>query len=740
VLSTLPPEVVSLVHHIELHDSSWWDEAIGRIALACLLNSGVALDVGDLSSVMRKEFGLQCSPSEVQLALNRLESTRLVVPATKGRYAATQEARSECSGAAEEFRALEAEVASVFQAFVQNACGAMDIRPDWDGFRDRCLLRLLAREGAQAAALSLGCANGDGGLSEILTEYVRDLDPDGLAGLAACIESFLGSGDLTVREYVLRQLDAQFIVAAAALDARTIEALTDDKAKRLVLRLVLDTNFLFSLLGWHDHPSNELASALQRIAEATDPSVDVELLVLPSTVDETQNAIALKADRLEAIRWTRSLAEAALEFGTPGLVAQYLESQANTDYSLSIVEYADMLSHDLETRLESLGAIIVDEDLAAYSMRDDVVNSINDQLAYEKANRPESHRREYQVVKHDMVAYHWVMDHRPAQMRTAVDAGYWLVTLDFRLLGFDRYRCRGKSRAQVCLLPSTAVQFLQFWVPSSEELKSAIFSSVRQPLFPASNLAETEQVTYRIIERLGVLAGIEDISAAAIRDTLADDVLRKRMGSTTDQDEELEFVEAAFVRLASEKEQELEAERTRAKDLKRELDQVREESRRQQEIEDGRKVQVARLKTQAQEADARANKLDGVLRQQLTSIDTLSKRLDTAENASAHLRWSVRWVYLPAVVFAVVGLGLGALAVLFLPSPLRWVAVGLVALLLLLAFLSVVAYSHRRVPEASSSRLARGLASARKWLLGALGAVAVALIASVLWDVVKSAF
>jgi len=247
-------------------------------------------------------------------------------------------------------------------------------------------------------------------------------------------------------------------------------------------------------------------------------------------------------------------------------------------------------------------------------------------------------------------------------------------------------------------------------------------------------------VTYRIIERLGVLAGIEDISAAAIRDTLADDVLRKRMGSTTDQDEELEFVEAAFVRLASEKEQELEAERTRAKDLKRELDQVREESRRQQEIEDGRKVQVARLKTQAQEADARANKLDGVLRQQLTSIDTLSKRLDTAENASAHLRWSVRWVYLPAVVFAVVGLGLGALAVLFLPSPLRWVAVGLVALLLLLAFLSVVAYSHRRVPEASSSRLARGLASARKWLLGALGAVAVALIASVLWDVVKSAF
>src|SRR5690606_5988133 len=37
---TLPPEVVSLIHHVELNENGWWKKAVGQIVKGLLLKLG----------------------------------------------------------------------------------------------------------------------------------------------------------------------------------------------------------------------------------------------------------------------------------------------------------------------------------------------------------------------------------------------------------------------------------------------------------------------------------------------------------------------------------------------------------------------------------------------------------------------------------------------------------------------------------------------------------------------------
>lgn len=734
-MAALSPEIVALVHHIELHDSDWWNEAVSRIALACLLNARNPLESSAVHAAMQSSYGVNSSLDDVTEALKQIELAGRAIRSSGQKYTPSHESLAEAQASSARAAELESKVSRLFGDRMCATCPDIVPPPSWQDFRDNCLLPLLAQEGAQAAALSLGCDNGNGSPGEAVADWVTKYDPDGAEGLAPCILAFLSEADIDVREYVLERLDAQFVVAAAGLDTDTIRALTSSKPKKLTLRLVLDTNFLFSVMGWHDHPSNDVANAVLEIARTTDGEVDVELLVLPTTVEEAKNAVTLKAEKLDGIRWTKGLADAAVEFGAPGLVEQYIQSQTKNDFSLALTEYADLIAHDLEARLQDLGVNAVYEDVAAYSMNPEVLDNINDQITHEKTTRNEVDRRDYQLVKHDMIAYQWTLDQRPAGMKTAVDAGYWLVTLDKRLLGFDRYKCRGNTRGQVCLHPATAVQFLQFWIPRSEAIRSAIFSSVKQPLLPASSLAETERITYRIIERLGTLAGIEDVSSEAIRDALADTALRRVMKSASGADEELALIEEAFVRIASEKERELSEARAHSAQLERELDASKKTIAKQAEIEEGRRTQVEKLKGRVLEAATQADSLGAIVEEQGKVIEGLDERLATAEKESTRARWVLRWIVLPAVVLTAVGLVCGTALVAWMAPPRNLIAAGLLVLLLILVFMWIVAKSHDRVPIAAESPFASRLARAHRYVWGvAFASILFGFIGSMLWD------
>ena len=49
----LPPEIVSLVHHVELNKAGWWDKAIERLILGLLLWLDRPLTLEELQAALR---------------------------------------------------------------------------------------------------------------------------------------------------------------------------------------------------------------------------------------------------------------------------------------------------------------------------------------------------------------------------------------------------------------------------------------------------------------------------------------------------------------------------------------------------------------------------------------------------------------------------------------------------------------------------------------------------------------
>jgi hypothetical protein len=370
-------------------------------------------------------------------------------------------------------------------------------------------------------------------------------------------------------------------------------------------------------------------------------------------------------------------------------------------------------------------------------MKQEVIDNINDQMIYEREYREASDRRKYETIRHDMIVYQWILDNRPIHIKTAVDAGYWLVTLDSRLLGFDSFKCKGRPKAKVCLHPSIAAKFLQFWIPSNDALRSAVFSNVRQPLFPASSLSETEKVIFRIIERLGQLKGIEDVSTDAIRNTLADTILQKQMRYALNQDEELQIIEQAFIRIASKAEKRLEEENIKVTNLNRDIEKSKAEVRRLLEVEEGRKIQTERLKKQVVDESERAIKLTRKLQNQDEEIQAITKRLNESEYKSAHFRWLIMWMLIPGALLLLLGIA-GSIALYnSINNALRILIIPLFIIFILLVFLALVAFSHSRVPAARDSKLAQMLASLNSLLWFAIFSVGSSLVGSILFDLLK---
>jgi hypothetical protein len=69
--TALPPEVISLVHNVELNKSGWWDRALDRLLLATVWLCGEPPNLQELLSSFTKNFGV---PSDTERILRHIES------------------------------------------------------------------------------------------------------------------------------------------------------------------------------------------------------------------------------------------------------------------------------------------------------------------------------------------------------------------------------------------------------------------------------------------------------------------------------------------------------------------------------------------------------------------------------------------------------------------------------------------------------------------------------------------
>ena len=149
-----------------------------------------------------------------------------------------------------------------------------------------------------------------------------------------------------------------------------------------------------------------------------------------------------------------------------------------------------------------------------------------------------------------MILWHFVSDQRPNYIESPIDSRDWILTVDYRLIGFDEYKQKhAGSKITLCLHPTSLIQLLQFWVPRTKEFEEAMLGSMRLPFLFQEFDAEAERTSLRILKGLGRFEGRDDISAQTITSVILNEGLRARLltKKTGDGETEIALIRDALV-------------------------------------------------------------------------------------------------------------------------------------------------------------------------------------------------
>ena len=546
VQAKLSSELVSLVHHIELNRTGWWQLAVQRLTLLglWLAPTGTTLDAHGIAITLTDQFGVEVGEALIREQLEMLGQTNNVVRLPSGEYKIAEAALGQLEEDLRAADALEHEAEARFRELVAERCPALATATIWQEFVDVFLLPLIKHLGANTYNLVTKTAfTQDAPFFQVLTDqFGKDNGPT-LKQIAA---DFLDPGNATVRQFVLRLMNSYFFVQASSLDAKTVKALSAN-GTRFSAYIFVDTNFIFSLLGLHDNPADEAALTLLELVKKLSPEYKVKLYILPPTLDEATRVITQAQEAALKLRLPPSVIEVALETWTVSITQKFQKLAAASQRPIDAREYFGPFVKNLIAILRSKGVELFNQDLAPYKKRQDVIDDLLDRLRFEK-NKYGSRSKPYEQLEHDCVLWHFVKDKRPVRTESPLETVYWIVTVDYRYLGFDAYLTRkAESAIPVCLHPAMLAQLLQFWVPRSVEFESALLSAMRLPLLFHEFDSNAEVVTIQILEALSRFENIGDLPKETVKTILVNDALRQRIAAEHDIKKQIELVREAVI-------------------------------------------------------------------------------------------------------------------------------------------------------------------------------------------------
>ncbi len=733
----VPSEVVHLVHHVELHRSGWWDRALDRLALVTLWLQQPA-EAADIAARLSAQLDQRVDPDRVKTSIARHIAAGYVVQLRDGTLKVSEEIeatlRAESLDVSGSVTRVQARLASIALE------DGIEAEPTqlWGDFEADFMVPLLRAAGARIYEIVSSAVS----LEESVPTYGDLIRPmcDRYGGdVRATLVRFLDPADRDVRGYVLRQLMTQFAREAAGLDQDVLRTLEKSNGRPDRVRVLVDTNFLFSFLGLHDNPSNNVAADLIALIEQVSAYVKVEYYILPITLDEARRVLRDVISRLNGIAPTGSLAAGARMVSSSGLVTRYLEAAAQyTGGVLTPAAFFGPYEADLATILRERGVGLLNENLDALRMDQQVIDDIHDQEEVQARVRKRG-PKPYEANLHDMVLWHFVSRRRPGSATSPLDVGTWICTIDWGLIAFDRHKRSGRHVPPICLTPSSLTQLLQFWVPRSEALDVALVGSLREPLLFLDFDRSTEATTVAILKTMSRFTGVGDLSAGTVRNVLTNEALRAAIDLRPQGSGEvpIEMVETAII--------------DEARRLEAELDKLREERKADRlavtrEIET-KVVEAEGLKqlledrhqsVEVLEAELEAMKADLARRSEEASahsseVDDLRGRLDAIEHTRLRRRDLLAFVAFSfglAVATGFLTVVVGTKLASELPAWLLWMlsVTGGVIFWLLGCELRL-----RQLPRLQASLMARALKAGRKGLVAAFVAVALGVVASAVY-------
>jgi regulator of replication initiation timing len=657
----------------------------------------------DLSRTLREELGVQLPASEVERLLS-LHPRHVVEH--KGVFRLTEAASAEFAVKLEDAERLERQAGELFTATAEECCAEMVGDTTWQRFNEILLLPMIRELGAR----TYDFINGEGfnfDASDHLDRFLAEYSPNVRTSAQATIARFLDPKNKVARAYVLRQLSASFLTSAANLDDAKLKELRVVAEKEAEFHVFTDTNFLFSLFTLHDNPSNEAARRLSELTEELQGVIDFRLFALPISLAETKNAVAGTVDSLRGIVLTQNYLDALVnERNLSSLALTFLDQAGRPGGTREAEEFFRPYQDSLVDVLREQHVDLFNQKTDEYNTRDDVVDDINTQLEWEQRKFGER-AKTYEKLKHDLVLWHFVKDKRSAFVESPLAAKYWIVTVDYRLLGFDSYKQRRRQQLSVCLHPTVLVQMLQFWVPRTVQLEEALLSSIRLPFLFQEFDPATERVTIKILKALSRIEGSSSLSSDTIRRMMIDDELRRRMRSEEDVEKQIQLVRDEFV------EQEARLRREN-EHLKRRLEET--SGKRTESEEETAKLQ-AELAQERESKERMADELRTITQETTQTQQDLATERVFRENVRFYSR---------RVPISLIAAGAVGFAVTFLLSAftkvVTWQAIVVGCAIGLLLMVEILTAGAEGKSKLAGAVLWRGVTRLRwllRWLVGA---------------------
>lgn len=547
VAKNLSTELVSLINYVELNKNGWWKKATSQVILGYLWESEGPVDERNLRNKIKGELNVDIPIENISAQIEYLLSSGTILKRDKGLYL-TEATRKALRLKVEFSNKEDKEVEESFRNAIEKNIGETNTEFYWINFKSE-LISSVRKIGANTYSLlqSGRLFKTHDWLNGFLSKYPDSERP----ALLKAVGEFFSASNALAKSYILKLLNAYFFVEASQLSKETIQSLEKTR-KSTELKIVLDTNFVFSILGLHENPADESATSLLSLAEKMG-SVKVRYYILPTTLEEIRRVVSYQLEHLKRHRYSPHLAKAAVQSGMrSSIAAKYFAESARSENGLAPDAYFLPFTDGLLSNLGSKGIKILEWNTIQYPTDDRVVTEQLNLWSREE-KKPEHKRKRYEAIEHDLIFWYSIHDHRDGSADSALEETYWGVTIDWSMIQFDQYQRRTKrSKLPVVLHPTNLVQLLQFWVPRDDMLESGIMEAIKLPLLFGDFDVNDEKATIDLIQALSTYKNIDGIDLDILSSMLADKALKQKIIEVDAQNGSvIEIIESEFAELAA---------------------------------------------------------------------------------------------------------------------------------------------------------------------------------------------
>ena len=639
-----------LCHMVALSRDGQLKPAIDNLVVTILaLERNALLKTGaDVAEAIGQWFGLNLSETLVQSSVDRCVTLgKLVRDRASKSLTLPPNVRAEIRERAEHANRLERDVREEWLAAVEHKF--RNVSSDWADELWACLQQYMVsafrQHGVETIQLLDPGVPVDAENNKHLQTYFEESAATHLSTVSRenafeAVQLFFSESTPNRTRYTIQLLDGTFTLFALTVDEATSAYLRGSMAP---LKLFMDTNFIFDILGLHHNPLTDASRELVDVVEQG--NFPITLVYHEATLSELQRTLYGLGSGLRGQRWLPSLSRVALKLSHLNDVERlYHETNAESPVSPDI----------FLSKYENVSELLKQYNFEIYraSQGENDNDSVRHELVADYKDFVESgstRERTYEALDHDMLVRLTVARQRQTGA-SALDAGAFFLTTDFTLYRYDSRRMQQQRALGLVVLPNQVLQLLRPFVAPTDDFDRRFIEAFAIPEFRSIE-SDYSTAQVNVLEYLNTYSNMTEQTASRI---LANNLLMNQLKDIPEDSEQFEkYIESALAKdnenLLSQNSRLQATIETTQREMDAAQAKLASEERQTQEV----KSALAATAKRAEEREAeREEQIERLQRENATRIQENQDLAQRFTKLQSLLR------YMTAIAIAVLGLGL----------------------------------------------------------------------------------